>query len=302
LAGKAPGRITQFTKDVVWAALVDLVGKALGALIVALGSAATLGVVLLVIRGGSVPAWLTVLLIGIPAAGCLLLGVRLRRARAATASRDERIRELEPLEQEVEELRDRANTFDWGLERHEVYGEHISHILGHLQRVISGDIPGVSIPDFIERGILAPARDTLARHPSDDVRLSVLLPLGDEFRMVWAAGHDLESQKKYCQPISETLSRFTYENGVSQIWEDVEDDPHFKKNPHATRPFRSMVSLPIRVGDSVKGVFNTISGDVNAFDTADINYLISLGSVIDVAVSIYREQERASGRGKSGSV
>jgi hypothetical protein len=205
-------RVAKFTKDVLHAGIVDAVSKA----VFYVGLAVVAAFALLVWRGGSVPAWCAALAVLLVIIAGLVLRSRLagqvvRLGDTVTSLQGEgtvlqaRVDELEPLEAEVAKLRDDNERFQWGLDRHEAYGAHVSQVLGHLHRVLSGDIPGVSIPAFIERGILAPARDLLASSAAEDVRLSVLLPEGDNFYMAWAAGHSIESQQKYEVRIATSL-------------------------------------------------------------------------------------------------
>jgi signal transduction protein with GAF and PtsI domain len=71
------------------------------------------------------------------------------------------------------------------------------------------------------------------------------------------------------------------------VWKDVTiEERSFKENPHATRRFKSMVSIPILIGDHAIGVFNVVTERVDAFDVADVNYLTSLGAVIQTAVGV----------------
>ena len=156
----------------------------------------------------------------------LLSWRHIRRLRGEVSSRDGEIAELE---------------------RFEVYTAHIAEVLDHLQRVLSPNID-VPIPVYIERGILEPARDVLANHPDEHVRLSVLLPDGDCFVMVWAAGHTLPGRSNYRVPIKDTLSRLAYESGEPQTWQDVTEDDRFEQNPKATHPTRSSGSCQCACG------------------------------------------------------
>ena len=93
---------------------------------------------------------------------------------------------------------DEIELLDTLVSRHAYYEEHLREALETLQRAISGDIPGVSFDDFIERGVLDPARYWLTQAPSEDIRLSVLIaegPAKRDFVMRFAAGHSLEGQK-----------------------------------------------------------------------------------------------------------
>lgn len=287
-------RAESFGQDVLRAAAVDLASKALlyagGSLIAAL--------VLLVVAGGSVPAWVLAAVALVSVVLLLLFRRRIRRLQEGLHAHENRIAELEPYEAQAQELDDMVGAFDWALTRYETYTGHVAEVLDHLQRVVSGDLD-VPIPTYIERGILEPARNVLA--PSENVRLSVLLPDDDCFVMAWAAGHSLPGQQKYRVPIKDTLSRIAYETGEAQSWSDAQDDDRFQQNPRATWPTRAMISIPLRRGESVIGVFNAIAAEPNAFDPAEERYLASLGSIISVAVSVWLDQqEREKRAGKSG--
>jgi GAF domain-containing protein len=269
-----------FAEDVIRAAAVDLTGKAL----LFVGGSVVAAVALLIWQGGSVPAWVTAALLVVAAVGALVL-----RSRATKPLRA-RIGELET---EKAAADDDVDVFVWGLTRHETYSKHVAQTLDALQRVVSGDI-SVSIPHYIEQAILEPGRDLLMEKPAENVRLSVLLPRADDptrWSMPFAAGHSLPGKSKYDQRIVDTLSRYAHETGEAQYWADVADERGFRQNPLASAPIRSMMSLPIRQGDEILGVFNVVSSEPNAFDPAEETYVTSLGGVIAVAVSMFMKDQ-----------
>lgn len=273
-----PGRIAQLADEVVRAALVSIVSKVLTAAAVAVLAAAAL----LVYAGGSVPAWLAALELALL---LVLTFVVLWQRRRLSA--------LSDVEDEAHELQETTETYDYALDRHLVYANHTAQVLDTLQRVVAGDID-VPIPDYIERGILSPARDVLSDLPGEDVRLSILLPVpadDDCFEMAWAAGHNLTSQSKYLVEIRKTLSAVTLETGEPQFWDDAPQDDRFEPNPKATRALHAMVSVPLRRGDSVIGVFNTVSSEANSFDPAEHSYLMALGGILSVAVNVWLGQQ-----------
>lgn len=258
------GWLSRLGGDVVYAAVVDLTGKAL----VYLGIVFLAALGLLIWQGGSVPAWLLL----IPIALAALLAVFIvRRLRAKQVDNDSLIKELG---------------------RSGEYSRHLQISLDDLQRVISGDVD-VDIPNYLEQGVLEPARRILTEKPAEDVRLSVLLPSAgapDRWSMPWAAGHSLTGKSKYDQPIADTLARHAYESGAPQSWGDTEGQTEFRQNPLASAPTRSMVSIPIREGDDILGVFDAVSSDKDAFDKTEQTFLASLAGVIAVAVSVSRNQ------------
>jgi hypothetical protein len=262
----------KFTKDVLYEALVSVTADALKWAAVAL----ILAAIALFAVGWTVPAGTLVL--------ALLLSVFLVYVTKRVAGRESA--ELGP---KLEAAEDR-------LDRHDSYGENICSIMDNYQRVLAGDIKGVGVSDFIERGILTTGRDVMQENGhASDLRMSVLMA-GEpgQFEMYWASGHSMQGQKKYKQPIAKTVSRIAYEKKAMQVWKDVPtEERDFEVNPNATRKFRSMVSIPVLVGDNAMGVFNVVTERRDAFDAADINYLTSLGAAIQTAVGVALKEARA---------
>jgi len=292
------GGVKTFAFEVGRAATVDLVAKGLTALLLLLVA----GLGLLIWQGGSVPAWAAVLvvvaLLAVVAVGAVRGARERQRLAGAVATRDVRIgalkEELERLEEKVSDYDDLAlatDKFGWAIDRFELYTDHVADVLDRLQRVLSGELDGVTIPDYIERGIIAPARDVL-RGAEEDIRISVLLAHDDRWRMVWCAGHSLDGQNQYNERIVDTLSRMPYETGQPSYWPDVQQDDRFSANAYARRPFCSMLSHPVRSGSTVVGVLNVVSSAEDAFDPAEQRYIASLSSVIGVAVGVYLDRQR----------
>jgi GAF domain len=253
--------LDQFTKDVLYSALVSITAKALGRAAFLLTGL----MVALIVAGWSVPAWT---LVAMALATVALMYV----TRRVTG-------------REAHELRPKLEAAENKLDRYDSYGSNLCSVLDTFQRVNTKDIKGLTMGGFIERGILIPARDVMHEngHPSD-LRMSVLLVSEGHFSMVWASGHRVESQKKYRVPIDQTISKVAYEKKTIQIWKNApEEERSFVRNPKATRGFKSMVSIPILMGDRTHGVFNILTDRKDAFDPADINYLTSLGSIIQLA-------------------
>jgi hypothetical protein len=255
---------TRFVKDVLYSSMVGITSDALRAAVVALFFLA----IALFAVGWEVPAW-TLVLVFLLSVGLIYVTKRVGGREAA-------------------ELRPKLKVAEEKLDRHESYGTNIDSIMDNFQRVLAGDIPGVTVPDFIERGILIAGRDVMRENGhADDLRMSVLLARDDCFTMWKASGHNLQSQQKYRQPIARTVSKIAYEKKVAQVWRDVATEERgFEENPHATRKIKSMVSIPLLVGDQSVGVFNVVTAKPNAFDVADVNYLTSIGAVIQTAVGV----------------
>lgn len=265
-------RLTRFTKEVLYDSMVGITAGALRAAVIALFLLA----IALFALGWEVPAW-TLVFAFVAAVGLMYLTKRVAGREAV-------------------ELRPKLRSAEEQLDRHESYGTNIDSIMDNFQRVLAGDIAGVTVSDFIERGILTAGRDVMQENGhASDLRMSVMLARDGCFTMWKASGHNLQSQQKYKQPVQKTVSKIAFEKKVSQVWKDVTaEERGFEKNPHATRTFKSMVSIPLLVGDHAVGVFNVVTAKVDAFDVADVNYMTSLGSVIQTAVGIAVKDARTS--------
>ena len=255
--------INQFTKDVLYDVLVSWTSKALGAAAVALVSM----MVALIVTHWDVPAWTLVAM--------ALLAITLLYLTRRVAGR------------EANELRPKLGAAEKELDRHDSYGSNICSGLDTFQKIVAKDI-NMTMSSFIEQGLLIPARDVMQAngHPSD-LRMSVLLAVEGHFSMVWASGHGVEAKQKYRVPIEQTISTVAFQKKVPQVWEDAPaEERGFVRNPKATRGFKSMVSIPILLGGKTAGVFNVLTDKKDAFDPADINYLTSLGSIIQLAFGL----------------
>lgn len=169
------------------------------------------------------------------------------------------------------------------------YVAHVREVLEILQRGIAGDLP-VTYGDFIQRGVLEPARDWLMQMPGEDIRISILTPdaAQQEFHMAFAAGHSLSSQQQFSLPIADSFAAPAFTRREIVVSDDVDNDPRFRPHPRARpgREYGSLVSVPITVGEDVRAVMNVISTRQNAFSPSDISYMALLGSALSVAWSL----------------
>lgn len=262
--------LQRFANDVLYSSIVSITSKALlgagVALLAAMGA--------LIATGWDAPAWTLVLM--------ALAAVALMYLTRRVAGR------------EANELRPKVDKAEDELDRHESYGRNICSVLDTFQKIVAKDIQ-MSMAAFIEQGILIPGRDVMQENgrPSD-LRMSVLIPTDDHFQMVWASGHSVEAKQKYKVPIDQTIARVAYDKQAIQVWKNApEEERGFVRNPKATRSFKSMVSIPILRGGRTTGVFNVVTDQGAAFDPADINYLTSLGSIIQLAFGMALEEMRA---------
>jgi GAF domain-containing protein len=181
------------------------------------------------------------------------------------------------------------------LDLNQYYADHLYEALETLQKVITERIPGVSFSEFVERGMLEPARQYLTQAQGEDIRLSVLVPdeRHQDFVMEFAAGHRLESRGAFRLPIAGSFAGHAYSSGEVQWTNDVDTDQRWSKHPRARpdRAYGSLVSVPIKVQDDVIGVLNVISTYKNAFSSADRTYIELLGSILSVAWSLVEEED-----------
>ena len=152
------------------------------------------------------PLWVLIVAIGIPAA--FAIGQTIRKYKALSSLSSEHTVETSSMFDTLFEIQD-------ALQQNQsiaYYAKHLYEILATLQRSMAGVIPNVKIDEFIEYGVLHPARDLLKQVPEEDVRLSVLMPDKDKqsWHMVYAAGHSLESRQAFSLPIETSFSRLAY--------------------------------------------------------------------------------------------
>jgi GAF domain-containing protein len=261
------GRLKKLGSEIFRAAAVDLAGRAL----VAIGFMLLAAFGLLVWKGGSLPAWLVLLIVVFVIA--IAFGILRGQSNAVLGATEDN------------------EALQWELRRHNEYSRHLQYSLDALQRVICRDVDA-EIPYFLEQAVLEPALRILSEKPAEKVRLSVLMPADNDpelWSMRWAAGHSMIGKLKFAEPIAGTLARHAVETGEPQYWPDTEAQTEFQQNPLASAPMKSLVSIPIQEGDEVLGVFNAISSEKEAFDEAEQTFLASLGGVIAVAVSVWHQ-------------
>lgn len=179
---------------------------------------------------------------------------------------------------------------------HEYYADHLYEVLETLQKVLSRSIPDVSFAEFVERGMLQPAREYLTQAPGEDVRLSVQIPDAQrrDFLMRFSAGHNLEGTRDFRLPIAGSFGGHAYSSSEVQWTDDVDADPRWSKHPKGRpgRDYASLVSVPVVVRDQVIGVMNVVSTCRQAFSQADRTYIELLGSILSVAWSLLEEEDQ----------
>lgn len=154
-----------------------------------------------------------------------------------------------------------------------------------LREVITGKI-NLPFEEFIERGVLAPARYGLSLQGGEEIRLSVLVPDADghTFRMLYEAGHSLGRKGNFSLPKA-SLAGHALETGEMQWTNNVETDRRWHRHPKASaeRSYNSLASMPIVVGDDAVAVLNVVSSVKGAFLKGDLTYIELLAGFIGLA-------------------
>jgi GAF domain-containing protein len=154
-----------------------------------------------------------------------------------------------------------------------------------LREIVAGHLD-VSFDDFIERGVLAPARFGLSVVRGEEIRLSILtFDDGTQtFQMLYESGHSLGRKDNFSLPKT-SLAGHALESGDLQWTNNVSDDKRWKAHPLASdnRRYRSLASMPIIVGGSAVAVLNVVSSRKGAFLTGDLTYVELLGGFIGLA-------------------
>lgn len=154
-----------------------------------------------------------------------------------------------------------------------------------LRDVVAGQLD-ISFEEFIERGVLAPARFGLSAVRGEEIRLSVL-KLDDStqtFQMLFESGHSLGRKDNFSLPRT-SLAGHALDSGDLQWTNNVADDKRWNPHPLASesRRYRSIASMPIIVGGTPVAVLNVVSSHKGAFLTGDLTYIELLGGFIGLA-------------------
>lgn len=157
-------------------------------------------------------------------------------------------------------------------------------ILG-LRDIAAGYLD-ISFEEFIERGVLAPARFGISALRGEEIRLSIL-ELDDEtqvFRMLYESGHSLGRKANFSLPRA-SLAGHALESGNLQWTNNVEADDRWSPHPlaNSNRRYRSLACMPIIVGGTAVAVLNVVSSHKGAFLTGDLTYVELLGGFIGLA-------------------
>jgi GAF domain-containing protein len=170
-----------------------------------------------------------------------------------------------------------------------------------LREVAAGNLD-VEFEEFIERGVLAPARFGLSAVSGEEIRLSVLEfdTSSQAFRMLFESGHSLGRKSNFSLPKT-SLAGHALESGDLQWTNNVDEDDRWSRHPQASdsRRYRSLASMPIIVGDAPVAVLNVLSSEKGAFLTGDLTYIELLGGFIGLAWALRNDAERSHRLGSS---
>jgi GAF domain-containing protein len=173
--------------------------------------------------------------------------------------------------------------------------QHATDAILTLRKILDGELTGISFDEFVERGILEPARLGLAIAPEEDIRLSVLEldAKSGQFTMSYCAGHSIGRKQDFRLP-RESMAGHAMQSRELQWTNDVSSDQRWRQHPSADpkRSYKSLVAMPIESGGEVVAVLNVVSTEPGAFLQSDLVYIELLGTLIGLAWAI--------GRGSAG--
>lgn len=170
--------------------------------------------------------------------------------------------------------------------------EFLRGLLETLQEMFAVD-EVFEYDEFAEGAVLDPARGFLARAPGEEVRLSVLVPDGDDFKMRWAAGHRPLSKANFRIRINDSFAGRAFHLRETQRCPDVTKEPTFTPHPKATRPYKTIVSTPVKMGDEVAGALNAISTYADVFTEADVLFIELIATVVSLLLALEHDDERS---------
>ncbi len=157
-----------------------------------------------------------------------------------------------------------------------------------LRDLVAGKL-NVTFEDFMERGVLAPARFGLSVERNEKIRLSVLIPEseGENLKMLFESGHSLGLKANFSLPKA-SLAGHALATGELQWTNEVKKDKRWHPHPKASaeRSYHSLASMPIVVGDDAVGVLNVVSSAKGAFLKGDLTYVELLGGFIGLALAL----------------
>ncbi|HEX3608191.1 MAG TPA: GAF domain-containing protein, partial [Solirubrobacterales bacterium] len=178
-----------------------------------------------------------------------------------------------------------GRTKRWSEDLHAYQADLIKEAILALRDVAAGHLD-ISFEEFIERGVLAPARFGLSLVSNEEIRLSVLKfdESAQTFQMIYESGHSLGRKNNFSLPKT-SIAGHALESGDLQWTNNVDGDKRWSPHPLANndRRYGSLASMPIIVGNEPVAVLNVVSSHKGAFLTGDLTYIELLGGFIGLA-------------------
>lgn len=168
----------------------------------------------------------------------------------------------------------------------------LSEAMLGLRQIVAGKL-SISFEEFIERGVLGPARFGLSAERGEEIRLSIVeLTEGDTFRMIYEAGHSLGRKNDFSLSKA-SMAGHALETQELQWTNNVSTDDRWRVHPKAdeSRSYGSLACMPIIVGDEAVAVLNVLSSAKHAFFTSDLTYIELLGGFIGLAWALAKAAE-----------
>jgi hypothetical protein len=261
------------------------------------------------LQTGRLPAWALPMGTAIGfVLGALAFSVRRRRALRRLHIENlrliERGRELDRVTDLFFTLEKDADELQTQRELLASYTEHVAQMLNRLQAVVAGRL-SVSLTDFVDRGVVQPARDLMKSHmvkrsgTSDvDLRVAILVESAGVFTMRFGAGQTLEYIAAFQMSVDRSKSSAAIRDQEVKVWQDLENEDDYRTSPapEGAQRSRAMISVPIRSGDAVRATLNMLATRPDVFRDADVQYARLLGSVISVASTMSTEVLSAPSR------
>lgn len=99
----------------------------------------------------------------------------------------------------------------------------------------------------------------------------------------------------------EGLAGWVYQNGRSTLVSDAINDPRFAPASESPDRPRSMLVVPVRVGDRTVGVISADKDEPNAFDTNDLRLAETLAQQAGIAIQRSRDLEPAQAEAEAAA-
>lgn len=128
--------------------------------------------------------------------------------------------------------------------------------------------------DFILPGIAS----ILTKRKGNQHRVAIFVKEGDQLRIHQGYGYSSEG-KKNLRLAMDTSAGYVFTTGEVYSSGDVlSPGNRFKVHPKASRQYRSLICVPIKLGTQILGVLNVDGEEINSFTKDDEDYLTYLAN------------------------